>query len=196
ERGSPDLLALMDGEWQPQTKRVYDQLRKLVPGRDRGSEAELLQSVLAAFPDRVARHRRDGELLLSSGGSAKFPGCRYEFLVALDIEDRREHGLPLVRLAAPIEPEWLLDRATSQIRLEWNRAAERVDQVTALVYDQLAIEETRAPAPPSEEASSMLAATAAEADIGRFADREELEQLRARAAFAGIEIDVAAALAR
>ena len=197
ERGSADLLSLIDAEWQPQTKRVYDQLRRSAPGRgDRGGDAELLRAVLAAFPDRVARHRRDGELLLSSGGSAKFPGCRWDFLIAIDIEERREHGLPMVRLAAPIEPEWLLDRATESTRHEWNRAAERVDRVTSLMYDQLAIEETRAPAAASEEASALLAAKAAEADIGRFADRDELEQLRARALFAGIEIDVGAALIR
>ena len=98
--------------------------------------------------------------------------------------------MPLVRLAAPIEPEWLLERATERISLEWNRTAERVEQVTALVYDQLVIEETRAPAAPSEEASRLLAQKALEAGIGRFADRDALEQLRSRAAFGGITIDV------
>ena len=81
----------------------------------------------------------------------------------------------------------------SEPRLEWNRAAERVEQVTALLYDQLVLEETRAPAPDTEEAAQLLAAKALEVDIGRFIDREELEQLGARAAFAGIEIDVEAA---
>jgi len=194
ERGSSDLLTLAESEWQLQTKRVYDQLRRLVPGRDRAGDAELLRSVLAGFPDRVARHRRDGELLLSSGGSAKFPGCRYEFLIAVDIEERREHGMPLVRLAAPIEPEWLLDGAVARTTIEWNRAAERVEQVSALMYDQLVIEETRAPAPDSEEASALLAEKALETDIGRFADRDELDQLRARAVFGGIELDVAGTL--
>jgi len=194
ERGSSDLLTLAESEWQLQTKRVYDQLRRLVPGRDRAGDGELLRSVLAGFPDRVARHRRDGELLLSSGGSAKFPGCRYEFLIAVDIEERREHGMPLVRLAAPIEPEWLLDAAVARTTIEWNRAAERVEQVSALMYDQLVIEETRAPAPDSEEASALLAEKALETDVGRFADRDELDQLRARAAFGGIELDVAGTL--
>jgi len=203
ERGSSDLLTLIDSEWQPQTQRVYDQLRRSKwPQRNaaerasKHGDAELLQAVLAAFPDRVARHRRDGELLLSSGGSAKFPDCRWEFLIAIDIEERREHGLPLVRLAAPIEPEWLLDSATAQTRLEWNRAAERVEQVTALIYDQLVIEETRVPAPPSEQASAMLAEKALETDLARFADRDEIQQIQARAAFSGLEIDVAGTLAR
>jgi hypothetical protein len=197
ERGSTDLLALIEREWQPQTRRVYDQLRGLVRARSRagsGKDTAVLQSVLAAFPDRVARHRRDGELLLSGGGSARLPDCRYDFLVAIDVEDRRDRGLPLVRLAAPIEPEWLLDRATERITLEWNRAAERVDEVTALVYDQLVIEETRRPAPESDDASRMLAEKAREAGVEKFADRGALEQLRARAAFAGSAVDPEKAL--
>lgn len=194
ERGKSDLLALTESEWQPQTQRVFDQIRRKIPGRDTEGDTAILQSILAAFPDRVARHRRDGELLLSSGGSARFPNCRWEFLIAVDIEERREQGVPLVRLAAPIEPEWLLERAAERISLEWNRAAERVDQVTALVYDQLVIEETRAPAAPSAEASSLLAQKALEAGIGRFADRDAVEHLRSRAAFGGSAIDPEAVL--
>lgn len=194
ERGSSDLLALAESDWQPQTRRVFDQLRRMVPGRDRTrDDAAILQSILSAFPDRVGRRRRD-EILMSQGGSARLPDSRHEFLVAVDIEERRDKGLPLVRLAAPIEPEWLLDRAISRTALEWNRGAERVEEVSALVYEQLTIEETRAPAAPSEEASKLLAAKALDADIGRFVDREALDQLLARAAFAGIEVDVAAAL--
>jgi len=196
ERGSSDLLTLAEADWQPQTHRVFDQLRKRISGRDSRNQgdAAILQSILAAFPDRVARHRRDGELLLSGGGSARFPNCRWEFLVAVDIEERREHGVPLVRLAAPIEPEWLLERAVERISLEWNRTAERVEQVTALVYDQLVIEETRAPAPPGEEASRLLGQKALEAGIARFADRDAVEQVRSRAAFGGITIDADAVL--
>jgi ATP-dependent helicase HrpB len=196
ERGASDLLALVESDWQPQTRRVFDQLRRRIPGRDARNtgDASILQSILAAFPDRVARHRRDGELLLSSGGSARFPNCRWEFLVAVDIEERREQGLPLVRLAIPVEPEWLLERATERVSLEWNRTAERVEQVTALMYDQLVIEETRTPAAPNEEASRLLAQKALEAGITRFADADSLEQVRSRAAFAGVQIDPEAAL--
>ena len=196
ERGSSDLLTLTESDWQPQTHRIFTQLRKRISGPDarNSGDTAILQSILAAFPDRVARHRRDGELLLSGGGSARFPNCRWEFLVAIDIEERREHGVPLVRLAAPIEPEWLLERASERISLEWNRTAERVEQVTALVYDQLVIEESRAPATPGDDASRLLAQKALEAGVGRFADSEAVEQLRSRAAFGGITIDVDAAL--
>jgi ATP-dependent helicase HrpB len=200
ERSSSDLLALIESDWLPQTRRVYEQLRKRAGGRDRkgNNDDAILQSVLAAFPDRVARHRQDrrreGELLLSGGEPARFPGCRWGFLVAIDIEERREHGVPLVRLAAPIEPEWLLDRALERTRYEWNREAERVEQVSALLYDQLVIEETRAPAAPCEEAGRLLAQKALEAGVESFVDRDALAQLTARAALAGVRIDAAAAL--
>jgi ATP-dependent helicase HrpB len=100
----------------------------------------------------------------------------------------------LVRLASPIEPEWLLDHAVARTTLEWNRAAERVEQASALVYDQLVLEETRAPAPPSAGASKLLASKAQDVDIARFIDREALDQLLARAAFANLDIDVPATL--
>ncbi|HEY4360807.1 MAG TPA: ATP-dependent helicase HrpB [Bryobacteraceae bacterium] len=196
ERGSSDILALAEADWQPQTRRIFDQLRQRFRGRDTGGDDAVLQALLAAFPDRVARHRRDGELLLSSGGSARLPDCRHEFLLAIDVEDRRDRGLPLVRLAAPLEPEWLLERATERSTLEWNRTAERVEQVSALLYDQLVLEETRGPAPANEASAALLSAKALEVDIGRFVDREALDQLLARAAFAGIELNVEAALAR
>jgi ATP-dependent helicase HrpB len=201
ERGSPDLLALAEGQWQPQTTRVYEQLKRSVSRRGgqprlthQQEDEAILQAVLAAFPDRVARRKKNGELLLSAGGSAQMADCRYEFLVAVDVEERRERGLPLVRLAAKIEPEWLLEHATERVSLEWNRAASRVEQVSALLYGQLVIEETRHPAQASEEAARILAQKALEVDIGRFADKDALEQLRARAGFAGIQIDVEQAL--
>jgi len=197
ERGSSDLLTLSEAEWQPQTQRVFDQLRRLQPRKQRSnpSDEAVLQSVLAAFPDRVARRRKEEEVALSTGGSARFPGCRHEFLIAVDVEERKDHGLPMVRLAAgPIEPEWLLDRAEERETLEWNRAAERVEQVSALLYDRLVIEESRRPAPPSLEASRILEQEALQTDIGRFVDRDALEQLKARADFAGCKIDVTAGL--
>jgi ATP-dependent helicase HrpB len=113
------------------------------------------------------------------------PGCRYEFVIAVDVQERKVH-----MAAGPIQPDWLLDGATESISLAWNRTAERVEMVTSLDYDQLTIDETRVPAAPSEESARLLAEKALEVDIGRFADREALQQLRARAAFAGVEIAV------
>ncbi len=205
ERGRSDggstLHDLIEGEWSPQTARVFEQLRRAGSNRpDRAKDADeaLRWSVLAAFPDRVARRRREEEVLLASGGSAQVRAGRSdsqagglgysEFFVALDIEERRERGLPLVRLAMPIEPEWLLelfpDRVIDRRVIEWNRQAERVEQVEFLMYDQLVLEEKRGGRPDPQAAAQLLAAKSAEVDLGRFVDREALALLQARSAFA------------
>ena len=67
--------------------------------------------MLAGFPDRVARLRAGNQVLLSTGISAEVAGepPPYEFMVAIDAENRLENPLPLIRMTARIEPEWLLD---------------------------------------------------------------------------------------
>ena len=148
-----DLLALMEAPWDPRTAQIVRQIRRMAdPPRQRGHDEDaLLISVLAAFPDRVARRRQGRELQLASGGPAQLApsstvtGC--EFLVAVEAEERRDQKAPLVRLASGIRPEWLLDLFPERVReiesLEWNRAAERVEAVSALMFDQIAIQESR-----------------------------------------------------
>lgn len=191
--GLSDLLALTESQWQPNTRRIFDQIRRLVRGRDRTKDdSAVLMAVLTAFPDRVARRRRGDELLLASGGSALLAASSVvrngEFLVAVDIEERRERGLPLVRLASAIEPEWLPELFPDRVRerngVEWNRAAERVEQVGALLYDGLTIVETRGGTPGPEQAARLLAQKAVETGLGRFTDRDALAQFLARVAFA------------
>src|SRR6266851_350905 len=126
--GPSDLLLLLEGEWDAQTKRIFQQLKSGGPARESPPPEAILLAILAAFPDRVARRRQDDELLLASGGSARLSRAsvvREPLLVAVDIEERREQGLPLVRLASAIEPEWLLDLFPEYLKeratLEWNR---------------------------------------------------------------------------
>jgi ATP-dependent helicase HrpB len=179
-----DLMTLIDSPFDPATQRHFEQIRRIARPSKQPAQP-LARSILAAFPDRVARRRKDNQLLLSSGGSAKLEcDSRAEFLVALDIEDRSEHALPLVRLYVAIEPEWLMDRVTERVGVEWNRSAERVDSFSALVYDNLTIEETRSGAADPEQAAALLAEHALDAGIERFVDREELDQFLARIAFA------------
>lgn len=108
-------------------------------------EAELLISVLAGYPDRVARRRAparaaDGahreQLLLAVGGAATLAPesvvSQAEFLVAIDAEERRASGATavpasnagrtkqraagtIVRLASAIEPDWLFDLFTDWV---------------------------------------------------------------------------------
>jgi ATP-dependent helicase HrpB len=188
---SCDLMHLIDSPFDPVTQRHFEQIRRIVrPAKPLAHHPDALAlSILSAFPDRVARRRKDNQLLLASGGSAELQcEARTEFLVAVDIEDRSEHALPLVRLYCAIEPAWLLDlfpdRVKERAGVEWNRTAERVEAVSALLYENLVIEETRSSAPDPEQAAGLLAERALEAGIEQFVDRDELQQFLARVAFA------------
>jgi len=147
--------------------------------------------VLAAFPDRVARRRQGSELQLAAGGPAQLAPASTvtteEFLVAVEAEDRRDRKAPLVRIASGIRPEWLLDLFPERVRetrqVEWNRAAERVESVSALWFDQIAIEESRGIADP-EAAAALLASKAMEAGVARFDEIESVDAFLNRARFA------------
>ncbi len=211
--GPSDLLRLLDQDWSRRAWQFYEQIRRAAGIESRGccDERALLLAILVAFPDRLARRRREDELLLSSGGSAILAPSSVvrtaEFLVAVDIEERSERGLPLVRLASAIEPEWLWDLFPERLRertaVEWNRVAERVERSSLVLYDELVIEESRAARAAGEEAERLLIEHAREAGAARFADPEQLEEFLARVEFASRftaipalgEEDVAAALA-
>lgn len=164
----------------PQTRRLAEQLRRYAPAP---APLDLPHALLRAFPDRVVR-RRDRRVVLPEGAHAL---ARSEFFIAIDVEDRRERGAPLARLAAPIEPEWLIDlfpeQITEQSGVEWNKAAERVESVSALLYGELVIEESRSGAVDAHQAAALLAEKAREAGIERFTDRDTFEALLARVEF-------------
>jgi ATP-dependent helicase HrpB len=200
---SSDLFAALEEEPDQRTRAVFDQLRRCVHrGKAAHDDDALAKAVLAGFPDRVGRRRANGIVLLSNGGSAvtthDLPQLN-EFLVAIDIEESRDQpstshsrlrrtDQAVLRLACPIQPEWLIDlfpdRVREQCGVEWNRQAERVESVNALVYDELAIQETRGGPIGDEAAAKLLAAKAAEAGIGRFVDPREVDAFIARVEFA------------
>jgi ATP-dependent helicase HrpB len=182
---SNDLFKALDEEWDGRTRAVYEQLRRYVRNsRGKQDDGTLARVVLAAFPDRVGRRRAGETVLLSNGSSARMPDAGFEFMVAIDVEDRGER--PLIRLACAIEPDWLIDKATERTGVEWNRQAERVEAVSALLYDQLVIDESRGGPVDDEAAAKLLAAKVVETGIERFVDGEELDRLIARAEFGGL----------
>ncbi|HEY0170503.1 MAG TPA: ATP-dependent helicase C-terminal domain-containing protein [Pyrinomonadaceae bacterium] len=176
-------------------------------------ETKLLVSILAGYPDRVARRRAaperrdaaDGradspaELLLSGGGAAELAPSSVvrgaEFLVAVDAEERgdapqRTHARAsktVVRLASAVEPDWLLDlfadALAERVEARWNARDERVEVVRRLVYDQLVIDEWRAPRAEGPEVTRALAEAALDAGPRAFADAQEIERLLARVEF-------------
>jgi ATP-dependent helicase HrpB len=170
------------------------QIRRLAgTGRRPASRDEnaLLECVLAAFPDRVAKRRQGDQLQMADGGSAQLAASstvtEAEFLVAVEAESRAEQKLPLVRIASAIEPEWLLDldseRVRERSRVEWNRTAERVEAVEELLYGEVALEERRTE-PEPEAAADLLAEKALETGLERFEDAEELARFQERLRFA------------
>lgn len=190
-----DLLSAVDRP--PAEPRFQQQLAQLIrltraPRSSAHNDDALLQSLLAGFPDRVARVRSGRQLLLSSGVSAELASDSppYGFLLALDAEDRTEKPLPLVRTFARLEPEWLLDLFPDNIRetreLSWHRTGERVEETSAMLYDQLVLSESRGLPTDLDAAAALLAQKALEAGIARFVDIAALDQLLARIEFAGL----------
>jgi ATP-dependent helicase HrpB len=190
-----DLLAAIDAEQDYRTRQQMEQLRRIArpPRQTKHNDDALLMSVLAGFPDRVARRRAGNQVLLSAGGSAEVSGepTGYEFMAAVDAEDRKDKPLPLIRMTARIEPEWLIelfpDRVREQSTVEWNRLGERVEAVSALLYDELVIQESRGAIPHPEAAAELLAQKALETGIDRFVDQELLNEFVSRVEFAGFE---------
>ncbi len=191
--GPSDLLLLLDSPRAPRTRQIAQQIRRVAkPAHQKKHHEEaLLLAILAAFPDRVAKRRQDKELQLAAGGPAVLAPASVvstEFLVAVDVEERREQGPPLVRLASAIEPEWLLDLFPSHVSerrtLEWHRTGQRVEETSALLFDGLVIEESRGVPTDAEAAARMLAEKAWEAGVARFVDAEEFDRFLVRVAFA------------
>jgi HrpA-like RNA helicase len=117
-----DVEALLDAPLPFPAKRLAEQLRRSLPRSAVAPSKEhaIDQALLLAYSDRVAR-RRGETLLMANGSSARLDRASVvesEFLLALEIEERSEHTTPLVRLAAPVEPAWLLDF----FRNVWKRA--------------------------------------------------------------------------
>ncbi|MBI4910050.1 MAG: ATP-dependent helicase HrpB [Acidobacteria bacterium] len=194
-RTSSDVLALMEGSpHPPMTRRLVFAIRNAmgIGPQKRADENALLESILAGFPDRVARRRQGEELLLAGGGSAMIaPSSTVhdaQFLVAIDIEERQERGMPLVRIASRIDPSWLLDidpdRVTERNGVEWHRGGARVESVHALLYDGLIIDESRGGRIDAEQAAALLSEKAREAGLVRFVDMEELQSFLTRLRFA------------
>ena len=206
-------LALDSGKTRA-VSRAADKLRPRRPAARTldvvATDVALLRSVLAGFPDRVARRVKGRSLALAFGGTAELSEGSVvrdaPFLVAIDAESQR--GKVTVRLASAIEPEWLIDVAPDGVVEEddvtWDAAAERVRTASKLTWGGLVLSESASAAQPA--AISRVLATAAKAVGWRTFDQNgEVATWLARARFAAAsssvleapsDDDVAAALMR
>jgi ATP-dependent helicase HrpB len=179
--------------------RVQGQIGRLIrstgarPNRPEQVDEALLISVLAGYPDRVAKRRGEHsrELLLFEGGTATLSDASVvhepELMLAIDAEQRKGAGAPKVwvRVASKLEPEWLLEIAPNELvdvdELQWNPQADQVDRVQKLSYGSIILEEKRTPALPSERVALIVTEAARAAPIDRFVDPEALEEWAGRA---------------
>lgn len=155
-------------------------------------ETPFRRAIFAGYADRVARRREPNSprLALSSGRGAVLSeesGVRNApFLVAIDVQagsgpDAR------VRIASAVEREWLEPTGT-RVEHRFDRESGAVRAFAIDLYDDLVLDE-RPVAPDPETASRVLA----EEWLARGPSPED-EQVIRRARFAGLPLDVEAAV--
>jgi len=162
------------------------------PSTPKQIDEALLLSVLAGFPDRVARRRRPGsrDLALAQGGTAELSEASAvrdaPWLVAVDAEQQR--GRTLVRVASGIEPEWLIDLFEDRIResadLRFDEAKGAVVGGSRMLYDALAIAESPGFDANDPRVADLLFERAFARGARSFAPEGELDRWLARARFA------------
>jgi ATP-dependent helicase HrpB len=171
--GSGDLLAEVDAALRDESasgsslRRVRDQLRESlsrasggvggVAKRRRaaeGREEALPRTLLAAYPDRVARRRSasDERAVLVGGRGVRLAPevarthANREFFLAVDLDDRGADAW--VRRVAPIERQWLEAQAiqeSDEVRFDEDKRRIVAWRVTR--YLDLVIEERQLPPP-------------------------------------------------
>lgn len=149
-QGDLELYLIGDGPSLPEERQIR-------PPAD-WAQASLEEALLQAFPDRVARVRRQQDLILCDGTGYRLPRPLHEdWLLALLVEIDPQRQL---RLSAyhSLSPESLLTRPelAEEVQLEWNPQGQRVESHTRLSYGQLVLEESRRKAQPGPAAAALL----------------------------------------
>jgi ATP-dependent helicase HrpB len=189
---SSDLDAILAAEPSYNTRQLRNQIFNAVKNSPNPAPDPhaLEKALLLAYPDRVARKRGE-TLLLANGGAAKLDRQSHaaaDFVIALEIDDRPDQSSALVRIAADIHADWLLDAFPDEIQtaeeLNWNREAERVEQRNLIRYRQLILDESSSTPRHSAAAAQMLIAKALEVGIERFTDADALSRFMLRIRFA------------
>lgn len=166
--------------------RVAASIRRELP-RDAsraagGDEADLLRSLLAAFPDRVARRREArSERAVMVGGRGLRLDARSvvrdaELFVALDLDTARRRGADaLVRSASAVREEWLEHEAPQLLSVESGAeldARGRVAAVERRLFADLVLDERRGGKVDPVAAAAVLA-EAVRGDPERFLGRRD-----------------------
>lgn len=180
--GSGDALTLADARHLDFAARelvnVYRRARSNEP-QTRAAPERVRRALLAGFPDRVGMRREPGSLrlLLSSGTGAvlaRESGMHSgEFVVALDVRGGQE---ALVRIASPVEREWLTPTREDVVH---ELVGSRVRATRRLWYDSLLLRAINVDPDPDEERRLLAGAMRKKIDPA----------LQRRLAFAGIDVN-------
>ena len=199
ERGSSDLLTLVESDWQPQTQPHLRPTPPRMTGRDR---TRISQRPTPRFCNPCwPRFRTASRATAATGICCSPPADRRAFRIAATnfwslstwksvVSAELAAGPPGRAASNPSgcsTAPWSAPTSNGIARPNASNRSPRCSTINSC---------SKKPARPPDPAKprALLAAKALEADIGRFADRDELNHLLARAAFAGIEIDVEATL--
>lgn len=150
--------------------RTRDQLVRLLR-EDRGAgandaDAAFERSLLAAYPDRLARRREMGSrrALMVGGRGVRLADevaiVGEELFLCIDVDSSGSEAL--VRQASAVERAWLPpDRVVTETIVEFDDASERVTARRRTSFEGLPLEESQVPLPKDEETARALADAAA-----------------------------------
>jgi ATP-dependent helicase HrpB len=131
------------------------------------ADEAVLRSLLAAFPDRVARRREPGGrrgVMVGGRGVRLAPSSgvtEAELFVCVDVDAGQAETV--VRQASAVQRDWLPpDQVSAAIEVAFDPDTERVTSRRRLRYDDLVLEETPAALPDDEAVARALTAAAAE----------------------------------
>ncbi|HNX95095.1 MAG TPA: ATP-dependent helicase C-terminal domain-containing protein, partial [Holophaga sp.] len=156
------------------------------------AEERLLQALLRAYPDRVARAGGGETFSLVGGKGARLDRASRvrsaELILALEADEtQRGTGREVViRSASRIEPEWLLEAFPEAIRdteaLNYNPDRDRVERRSGLWYGDLCLDESRRAAVGGDPGVAECLAEALMAK-GLGSAQERLDRVLDRAGF-------------
>jgi len=169
------------------------------PRTDDAVDAALQLAILSGFPDRVGKRRapRSHDFVFAAGGGGTLAQSSSvidaELIVAVDVAETGARGAATrvqIRRASAIDPSWLLDlyldRIEERDELVWNADKQRVERITQMTYDGLAIDDSRDVdgARRAGRPAAELLAKYALASIDKLIDAAALAQWRARVTLA------------
>jgi ATP-dependent helicase HrpB len=129
------------------------------------ADEALLRSLLAAFPDRLARRRESGSrrgVMVGGRGVQLAPGSAVteaELFVCVDVDAGAAETL--VRQASAVQRDWLpIEQVSSAIEVLFDEKAEQVSARKRQRFDDLVLEESLAALPDEVQVAQVLAEAA------------------------------------